>query len=320
MALPILCRGRLAPSPTGFLHLGNAWAFLLAWLACRAAKGQLVLRMEDIDPARSRPEFAEAIVRDLHWLGLDWDEGPFFQSARGEHYANALKQLSQVDRVYPCFCTRRELRDLHNVAGAPHVDERGAFYPGTCRHLTAGERQQRETIRAPGWRLSCPDAEERILFDDLVYGPQAFSLAECGGDFLLRRSDGVWAYQLAVVVDDGLMGVNQVVRGHDILPSTPRQLLLARWLGFASPTYAHVPLLCDAEGERLAKRHASLTLASLREAGWSGEQVVGLLARLARLQDHDGPVHARELLSSFSLQALPREPLCLPPMSELLRR
>ena len=317
-------RGRLAPSPTGRLHLGNAWAFLLAWLACRKAGGTLVLRMEDIDPDRATQDWAEEIVFDLHWLGLDWDEGPhpdgtpgetgdcgpYVQSRRGTLYEQALHRLGA--RVYPCYCTRKELRDqLHAMAGAPHVDDRGAPYPGTCRHLTAEERAQREAGgRHPCLRLNTEGLAD-IVFMDALCGPQRFSLAGCGGDFALRRSDGVWAYQLAVVVDDALMGVNQVVRGEDILVSTPRQLALFDLLGWPRPAYAHIPLLCDAAGERLAKRHNSLSLRALRAAGRTPQELVGLLAFKAGLQDRPDPKTPRELLDGFTWQRLPRGPVLL---------
>ena len=253
-------RGRLAPSPTGFLHLGNAWAFLLAWLACRSKGGSLVLRMEDIDPDRSRPEYADAIIRDLRWLGLDWDEGPdaggpagpYVQSARMGLYADALNRLDRAGHIYPCYCTRKELRTL---AGAPHVGDAGAAYPGTCRNLPPERRAELEAAgRRPCIRLRCPS--QNYAFEDAVFGPFSMTLEACGGDFALRRSDGVIAYQLAVVVDDGLMGITQVVRGEDLLVSTPRQLALFDLLGYPRPAYMHLPLLCDPEGERLAKRHA----------------------------------------------------------------
>lgn len=280
-------RGRLAPSPTGFLHLGNAWAFLLAWLACRSKGGSLVLRMEDIDPDRSRPEYADAIIRDLRWLGLDWDEGPdaggpagpYVQSARMGLYADALNRLGRAGHIYPCYCTRKELRTL---AGAPHVGDAGAAYPGTCRNLPPERRAELEAAgRRPCIRLRCPS--QNYAFEDAVFGPFSMTLEACGGDFALRRSDGVIAYQLAVVVDDGLMGITQVVRGEDLLVSTPRQLALFDLLGYPRPAYMHLPLLCDPEGERLAKRHASLTLASLRDAGVSPAAVAGYLGWKAGL-------------------------------------
>jgi glutamyl-tRNA synthetase len=312
-------RGRLAPSPTGQLHLGNAWAFLLAWLAARAQGGQVVLRMEDIDPDRSRPDFAREIMRDLRWLGLNWDEGPdlggpcgpYEQGARLGRYAEALDALDAAGRTYPCFCTRKELREL---AGAPHAHVAGdgsPAYPGTCGRLTAAEREEllRQGRRAC-LRLRCDDLS--IVFDDAVAGPQRLTLEECGGDFALRRSDGVFAYQLAVVLDDAAMGITQVVRGNDILTSTPRQIFLQRLLGLPQPQYAHLPLVLDHQGERLAKRHQSLTLARLRDSGIGAGAVCGYLGWRAGLLDAPRPVAAAELASGFSLAALRAEPVVLP--------
>lgn len=241
-------RGRLAPSPTGYMHLGNAWAFLLAWLAVRSAGGTLVLRMEDIDPQRSRPEYARALVEDLRWLGLDWDEGPavdgaipadgrdmveqgpcgpYFQSARTTLYAETLDAMGHAGLVYPCYCTRKELR------------------------------------------------------------------------------------QLAVALDDALMGITQVVRGRDILTSTPRQLALLGLWGFEPPTYAHIPLLLDGQGERLAKRHQSLGVRELRRQGVAAADIVGVLALLAGLRPDMRPLAAAELLADFRLERLPRHDVCL---------
>lgn len=310
MSAPVC--GRLAPSPTGPLHLGNAWSFLWAWIAARAEEGRVILRMEDIDPARSRREWEEGVIRDLRWLGLDWDEGPLRQSARFDVYEAACGTLREAGRIYPCYCTRRELREL---AGAPHgaadgLGDAGAAYPGTCRRLTPEERAAREAEgRRPAWRLACPEkssgrkaetGEPGMSFDDAVAGPQRMSFAACGGDFALRRSDGVWAYQLAVAVDDMDMGVTQIVRGEDILCSTPRQMLLYDLLsgmfgGRRPSTFAHLPLLCDEAGERLAKRHGSMGLAALRDAGTSPERVTGFLAARAGLAD------ARERLSPCAL-------------------
>jgi len=291
--------GRLAPSPTGLLHLGNAWSFLLAWLAARSEGGRILLRQEDIDPARSRQEWMEAIEDDLHWLGLDWDEGPdcsgrnapYRQSLCDQFYHSALLQLEHRGLVYPCFCTRKELRLM---AGAPHgaadgLGDAGAAYPGTCRHLSETERAERLAQgRHASLRLLCPDGESgREHFVDRVLGPQSFTLSDCGGDFALRRSDGVWAYQLAVVTDDIRMGVTQIVRGEDILMSTPRQIRLYRLLGGTIPEFAHIPLLHDALGERLAKRHKSLSLTELRSRGCRPEAIVGWLAHLAGLTEND---------------------------------
>ena len=315
-------RGRLAPSPTGYAHLGNAWAFLLAWLAARQNGGSVILRLEDIDPQRSRAAFAEALLDDLRWLGLDWDEGPdaggacgpYVQSQRGDLYAEALRRLESAGLTYPCFCTRRELR---NLAGAPHIGDMGTPYPGTCRLLSADERAALISAgRKASVRLRCTDAP--VFFVDACLGPQKWSLTDCGGDFALRRSDGVVAYQLAVAVDDALMGVTQVVRGRDILPSTPRQIAILQALGHAPPSYAHIPLLLDAAGERLAKRHASLALRELRSRGVRAEQVVGLLARLAGLNPGGETVRPRELIREFSLRRLPTADRRISP--ELLRK
>lgn len=317
--------GRFAPSPTGLLHLGNAWSFLLAWLAARAEGGRILLRHEDIDPARSRREWMDAIERDLLWLGLGWDEGPeegphapYRQSLCFALYEKALEKLRARGLVYPCYCTRKELRTL---AGAPHgaadgLGDAGAAYPGTCRHLTPEQRARKEAEgRRPALRLLCPDDDEEC-FTDLVLGPQRLSLKSCGGDFALRRSDGVWAYQLAVVADDMRMEVTQVVRGEDILLSTPRQLLLYRLLGGTPPAFAHIPLLYDEEGERLAKRHRSLSLAALREAGCRPEAVVGHLAHLAGLQQTPSPVTpatlAERIDGPFPWHVLPKERIVIP--------
>ncbi|WP_165066726.1 tRNA glutamyl-Q(34) synthetase GluQRS [Desulfovibrio sp. ZJ200] len=315
MCLPVRICGRLAPSPTGYLHLGNAWAFLLAWLAARAQNGLLILRQEDIDPQRSRPEYASAILEDLRWLGLDWDQGPdlggpagpYEQSRRGDFYTQALARLQAAGLTYPCFCTRKELRLL---AAAPHPGDAGAPYPGTCRDLSPEQRAAAlRSGRKAALRLRCPD--QAIVFEDGLQGPQNFRLADCGGDFALCRSDGVVAYQLAVAVDDALMGVTQVVRGRDILPSTPRQIALLRLLGYAPPSYLHVPLLLDSGGERLAKRHHSLALRTLREKGADPRQVTGLLGRLAGLNPAGRPLSPAELLPFFSPARLPRQDLRL---------
>ncbi|MDL2316634.1 tRNA glutamyl-Q(34) synthetase GluQRS, partial [Desulfovibrio sp. OttesenSCG-928-A18] len=333
-------RGRLAPSPTGFLHLGNAFAFLCAWLSIRKQSGTLVLRMEDIDPERSRPEFAAAILRDLDWLGLDWDEGPgagegpetssscnmpgvgpcapYTQSLRIERYASALLRLEERKLIYPCYCSRKELRLL---ASAPHIGDEGVPYPGICRQLDdAGRRKREREGRRACLRLDTEGAYALAVasgllsqntqsgdsrgaylhFADAVLGEQRFCLQDCGGDFALRRSDGVVAYQLAVSVDDAAMGITEVIRGEDLLLSTPRQLLLLALLGCARPpAYAHVPLLHDAHGMRLAKRHKSLELRSLRAAGIRPEAVVGYLGWLAGLQAEEQsplPARASELL------------------------
>lgn len=306
--------GRLAPSPTGHLHLGNAWAFLCAWLDCRQAGGRLVLRFEDIDPERSSVAFMAEHTHDLRWLGLHWDGDTLTQSTRGAAYEAALNQLQIQGRLYPCYCTRKELRaELQSLAGAPHVDDRGAPYAGTCRQLSAKDC----AVREAAGRKPCVRLDTRNLppepFTDVVCGLQNMTLEACGGDFALRRSDGVFAYQLAVVVDDAHMGVTRVVRGNDILCSTPRQLALLRLLGHTPPTYAHIPLLTDAQGERLAKRHAALSLRYLQETGVAPERVLGLLAFKAGFLPQPKPVRVEELIPIFSLNRLGQGALKLSP-------
>ena len=272
-------RGRLAPSPTGFLHLGNAWAFLLAWLACRSKGGSLVLRMEDIDPDRSRPEYADAIIRDLRWLGLDWDEGPdaggpagpYVQSARMGLYADALNRLDRAGHIYPCYCTRKELRTL---AGAPHVGDAGAAYPGTCRNLPPERRAELEAAgRRPCIRLRCPS--QNYAFEDAVFGPFSMTLEACGGDFALRRSDGVIAYQLAVVVDDGLMGITQVVRA--ACASFPNGSLLKPISRLRSPSSV------DTKTPLLSRRKVSLVASCADGCYFLGCCLVALVCAFRRL-------------------------------------
>ena len=302
-------RGRLAPSPTGLLHLGNAWAFWLAWLETRRAGGRLIFRLEDLDPARSRAVHAEEIRRDLGWLGLDWDEEAPAQSGRGAAYEAARDALAARGLTYPCFCSRRELRSL---AGAPQVGDSGAAYAGTCRSLSPEQRAALlASGRARAERLACP-LERVWSFRDRAAGAQTMTLAQCGGDFALRRSDGVFAYQLAVVADDLDQGVTSVVRGRDLLVSTPRQLYLLELLGGPAPAYAHAPLILDHRGERLAKRHAGLSLAALREAGVEPEDIFGFLARRAGLWERPGPLGPRDLVQGFAWDRLPAEDIRLP--------
>lgn len=320
-------RGRLAPSPTGYLHLGNAWAFFLAWLAVRVQGGELVLRIEDIDQQRSRTSYIKAIVEDLQWLGLDWDfglgaagsldgecgAGYCAQSLRSHLYVQAMAQLEQRGLLYQCFCSRNELR---NIAAAPHIDDIGVPYPGTCRQLTSAQREIfLAQGRRPSIRLRCP--EGNISFIDAVQGSRCVTLADCGGDFVVQRSDGVVAYQLAVSVDDGHMGVTQVLRGRDILSSTPRQIALLQLLGYDLPEYAHVPLLLDAAGQRLAKRHKSLSLRALRQSGAQARDVIGLLGYLAGINPRGQAATPGELMPHFSLTLLPRKDIRL--TTKLLR-
>ncbi len=302
-------RGRLAPSPTGLLHLGNAWSFLWAWLWAKSGlekQGQIFLRMEDIDPQRSKIEYAKAIEQDLQWLGLHWDGATTYQSERLELYEAALQQLERKNLLYPCYCTRKELRSL---AGAPHVEDSGAPYTGICAALTEEQRAHKEAMgRRASMRVRCGHGQSGDIYvQDALYGEKIYNLQEIGGDFALRRSDGVVAYQLAVVVDDAAQGINHIVRGADILISTPRQMLLQKLLALATPSYAHVPLLLDSYGERLAKRHSALALQSLREAGVSASRIIGLLAHLAGFEQGQAlrPVYLEELRHDFSFKTMP---------------
>ena len=288
------------------MHLGNAFAALVAWLSARAAGGEMVMRVEDLDPRAASRERAELLMDDLRWLGLDWDEGPFWQSERGELYDEAIARLGAAGLTYPCFCSRAEL----HAASAPHASDGTPVYPGTCRGLAADEVAQRSAERPPATRLRVPDADDpagTIEFSDLAYGPRREVLSRECGDFLVRRSDGVVAYQLAVVVDDALMGVTQVVRGRDLLGSCARQIYLGGLLGHAAPQYGHVPLLAAPDGRRLSKREKDLDLGFIRESGVSAERVVGLLASAAGLAEPGWEGRPAELLDDFSWPRLRRD-------------
>lgn len=299
--------GRFAPTPSGRMHLGNAFSCLMAWLAARSAGGRMVLRIEDLDPRARDPEAARLVMDDLAWLGLDWDEGPFFQSGRGDAYAEAIARLEGLGLTYPCFCTRSEL----HAATAPHASDGTYVYQGTCKRLSAREAQRRSASRPPATRLSVPSEDDpagTVTFEDACHGTVREVLARECGDFLVRRSDGVVAYQLAVVVDDAEMGVTQVVRGRDLLGSTARQIYLQRLLGYPTPRYAHVPLLVAADGRRLSKRDRDLDLGAIRARGERPGQVVGRLARLAGLAETGEEVSADRLVERFSWGYLRRNP------------
>jgi glutamyl-tRNA synthetase len=296
-------RGRYAPSPTGDLHLGNLRTALLAWLWARRAGGGFVLRVEDLDQPRVRPGATARMLADLRWLGIDWDEGPdvggpfgpYYQSERQALYADALATLRSQGLLYPCYCSRAELARL---ASAPAPGEDAPRYPGTCRALSAKELQQHERAgRRPAWRVRLP--EDILHFTDMLAGPQMQDVAATVGDIIVQRSDGIIAYQLAVVVDDGWMGITQVVRGADLLASTPRQILLGRLLGWPQPTYAHVPLLTDATGAKLSKRERATGLDPLRAAGMAPEAVIGQLAASAGLVPDATPFSVHDLLDIF---------------------
>lgn len=286
--------GRFAPSPSGRMHLGNVFTALLAWLSVRSKGGRLLLRIEDLDPDRSKPEFIDAIYEDLHWLGLDWDEEMPRQSTRTAAYAQVFDRLP----VYPCYCSRNEL----HAASAPHASDGRVLYAGTCRDLTPEQRTAQ--TRVPAWRVRVP--EETVAFHDGVFGEVRQDLAGECGDFILRRSDGVYAYQLAVVCDDAAGGVTEVVRGCDLLDSTPRQIWLDRQLGFSVPWFYHVPLLVAPDGRRLSKREKGLDLDHLRQA-YTPEALIGLLAYAAGLIDTRREIAPQELVPQFRWAAIQKE-------------
>lgn len=306
--------GRFAPTPSGRMHLGNLFCSLLAWLAAKKEGGRVVLRIEDLDQLRTSPVYAEQAEADLEFLGLFWDEGgslggphaPYDQGSRSPYYQELLGRLEALGLVYPCFCSRAEL----HAANAPHASDGEVVYAGTCRGLTREEIVEKSRKRPPALRLRVP--EETIAFVDGHYGLVEQDLATECGDFILRRSDGVFAYQLAVVADDAAMGVTQVVRGRDLLSSAPRQLYLYRLLGFPEPAFAHAPLLLAPDGRRLSKRDRDVSLEALEEKGLTGPEIVGRLAFLAGLLDRPEAAQPQDLLPVFAWDKVPREDVCLP--------
>ena len=289
--------GRFAPSPSGRMHLGNVYTAVMSWLSVRRRGGRWILRIEDLDPQRSKLEYARLIEDDLHWLGLDWDEGglddvgpygPYTQSRRGEIYAEYLERLAREGYIYKCRCTRADVM----ATQAPHQSDGRVIYAGTCRPPVMPCRDV--DLAAPGAvRLWVPDAD--ICFDDLIAGPQRFNLALDCGDFIVRRADGAWSYQLAVVADDALMGVTEVMRGNDLLLSAAQQIYLYRLFGFEPPRFAHLPLITNARGQRLSKRDASQSMEALR-ATHTPAEVLGMVAHMARLQPDAAPISPKELL------------------------
>lgn len=283
--------GRFAPSPTGRMHLGNVFSALLSWLSARAQGGTWLLRIEDIDPQRSRHEYADMLMDDLQWLGLEWDGEPCWQSRRGDIYAHYLQQLTDAGLIYPCYCTRADIL----ATQAPHESDGRVVYKGTCRNLPPGSRKGPAALR-----MKVPDEGRGIVtFTDGHYGTHTVDLTTQCGDFIVRRKDGAWAYQLAVVVDDSLMGINEVVRGRDLLLSSPQQIYLAQQLGFMPPRFTHLPLLCNTAGQRLSKRDKSLDMGCLRQR-FTPNQIIGLLAHAAGLQPTADAVSAQSLVKTFS--------------------
>ena len=313
-----MVRGRLAPSPTGALHLGNARSFLLAWLSIRAQQGKVVLRIEDLDHPKVKKGAIQELFDDLIWLGLDWDEGPrpgdsnstYIQSNRVSFYREALNTLQQQHLVYPCTCSRK---DVEEAQSAPHHADDGPCYPGTCRNRYENYAAASAILpasRIPAWRVI---THEEVLstFHDAFHGMQQANIHQQWGDFVLARHPDGAGYMLAVVADDHAMGVTEVLRGDDLLSTTHKQLLLYQALDWQPPTFIHTPLVVSEDGRRLAKRHGDTRLSAFREKGVPPEKVIGLLAWWSGLADWNTSLHASELISRFSLSKLPPNPCVL---------
>ena len=294
--------GRFAPTPSGRMHMGNVFAGLIAWLSVKSRGGKMLLRMEDLDTQRTSGEFAEVLRKDLQWLGLCWDEETPAQSQRTDTYIGYFEKLTDSGLLYPCYCTRSQ---LHNV-NAPHLSDGTYVYPGTCRNLTAEEKMA--FGRLPAWRVVVPDRLWTV--EDKVQGTYRENLATDCGDFVVRRADGVFVYQLAVTVDDGEFGVTEVVRGMDLLSSAPRQMYLQELFGFSHPEYGHVPMLMAPDGRRLSKRDRDMDLGYL-QSHTTPEALIGLLAYSANLIDRFVPISALELAQEFSWEKLRKEDIYL---------
>ena len=299
--------GRLAPSPTGGLHLGHARTFLIAWLAARSAGGRVILRIEDLDASRVRDDARTSALVDLRWLGLDWDEGPYVQSDRRQVYDDALDRLKAAELVYPCTCTRA---DIERAASAPHPEDEGPTYPGTCAGRSAADAHALGD-RPFAWRFRVPPGS--VVWDDQFLGRRELDPARLGGDFVVGRNALGPSYQLAVVVDDALMGVSQVVRGADLVPSTPRQILLYEAFGWTPPRFGHVPLVLGPDSRRLAKRDGSIKLASLREQGVDPRRLVGALARSCGWSSSLDSSRPADWIDRYNPELLPDAPWIMNP-------
>ena len=302
--------GRFAPTPSGRMHLGNVFAALMSWLSPKSRGGSWILRMEDLDTLRTKAEYAEALRDDLRWLGLSWDLETDAQSTRSAVYDRYFEALREKDLLFPCYCTRSQ---LHNV-NAPHLSDGTYVYAGTCRNLT--EEQRAAQKRLPSWRVMVPDREYE--FTDLVQGHYRENLLTDCGDFVVRRADGVYVYQLAVTVDDGESGVTEVVRGWDLLGSAPRQMYLQELFGFEHPEYAHIPMLIAPEGRRLSKRDQDLDMGALRNR-LKPEELIGVLANAAGLTETAKPISAAELAAVFDWKKITGKEIVVSELGKLYR-
>ena len=293
--------GRFAPTPSGRMHLGNVFSFLIAWLSVRSRGGSIVLRMEDLDTQRTNGENACVLREDLLWLGLDWDVETTPQSQRSQIYQEYFDKLRDMDLLYPCYCTRNQ---LHSV-NAPHLSDGTYIYPGTCRNFTADQRAA--FARTPAWRVKVPDRQWTV--EDMLQGSYTENLAADCGDFVVRRSDGMFVYQLAVTVDDGIAGVTEVVRGVDLLSSAPRQMYLQELFGFPHPAYGHIPLLIAPDGRRLSKRDKDMDIGYLRSC-CTPEKIVGMLANACGLIHKQEEISPKELLEEFDWEKVKKDPIC----------
>ena len=303
---------RLAPSPTGALHLGNARTFLVNWLLARKNNWKIILRIEDLDGPRIKKGADQQAIEDLRWLGIDWDEGPIYQSTRRDRYRVAVEELLTRKLAYPCICTRKE---VDSAASAPHAEDGAAIYPGTCRDrfISLNDAVRHSRGRQPAVRFDTRG--QSVDFDDRFSGHHHFNVGSELGDFVIAKGDSTPAYQLAVVIDDADSGMTHVVRGDDLLDSTPRQILLYRALGLADriPMYTHLPLVIGPDGRRLAKRHGDTRLASYRDAGVSAARIVALLASWCGIDDAGDATTAADLIGKFDLNRLPRTPIVFDP-------
>ncbi len=305
--------GRFAPTPSGYAHIGNLFCFLLAWLSAKKQDGKIVLRMEDLDTQRTSSALALETMEDLRWLGLTWDIGPcleedsgqYYQSHRASLYEKYFMQLKEGKRIYPCFCSRADVKN----ANAPHLSDGRTVYPGTCRGLTAEQQTNIAFSRKPAWRMVVND--EMISFEDVLQGFYSQNMLEECGDFPIRRADGVFCYQFAVVIDDALMGVNEVVRASDLLSSTPQQIHIYKTLNLPVPKYIHIPTVLDSNGKRLAKRDGSISIRELKNT-YSQDEILGRLAFLAGLQSTILPQSLENLLDMFCWDKICKEDICIP--------